>query len=203
MAIGEVALEEAHDGEVAVAGLAWRHLAHPTEGVAVPVDAREVLENAVRRRERSGDQQHAHHAAGMGGVLQPPEHDEVRDHDPRPRPPDRLRGMPARQRREHEHDVPAPRVGRRAASRARPPSAPRTAAADRMARPTTPACITVVDSGMPAAVHRHQHARAAPRGGRRASLHLPGRAQTPRRVSITLTVSERIFRSSHSERLWM
>src|SRR5437868_5794117 len=150
---------------------------------------------AVRRGDHAGDDEEPGEPAGMRRIAYPPEHDEVPEHDPRMRPPDRVLRPAARERREREdaveededaverappRDVPAaePGHGGQRAEHRDPDLHPRRGERNG-------------DDGQ-----REQRVRHTADTRRRA-------AHTPRRVMMTFTVSDRILRSSQSERLWM
>ena len=155
-----------------------------------------MLDDAVEGDEGRGRQQVADEAERGTLVFEPPEDPEVADDHPRPEQARRAERVPARERRggergehrrQHHVERGAPDDGRSLPAR---------------------------DDGQHGEradpeLHAGRRQRDGPRRPDEAGVGRPpeprcGHARyTPRRVSITLAVSDRIFRSSQIERLYM
>src|SRR6185503_5219972 len=168
----------------------------PAEHSAVPVDAGVVLQDAVRRDQGRRRHEPACETDRGAAVLEPPEHTEVGGDDPEAPPADGLEWMATRERRQgedageqQEHLV-----------EGRP-------ADDRRAAPRRDQCQHEEPDHPD--LHAARRERDGPRREREAGVRRPPKPRfghqryTPRRVSMTFAVSDRIFRSSQIERLYM
>jgi hypothetical protein len=164
--VRQVVAEEPDHREAGRARHAGADHRRPPEERAIPVRAGEVLDDPVDGRDETREHDEAREPGRVRDVAQPPEHDEVRDDDPRPRPAARLERPSARQRRDGERRVEDEEdaVERRPADD--PPSG--HGRDDREARePDPPASMPVVESGIESAVRprRTSATRRIPGGG--------------------------------------